>query len=308
VAFKHGFDGLIGLAVVSDWGTTHELWKDPRIPMWEVTGSEAMGKALLSHIYPTFKRYLLELGGNNAIIIHKDANIKNAVESTLFGAAGTAGQRCTTTRSIFIHRDVFDQFSTLLVNAYRSQIHIGDPFSKGVNIGPVFHEKQVNTFEVALEHFKRCGSELLVGGRVIKDNFVEPTLMKAPRLHYDAIIEEYFVPIAHLVPYEDGQLDEVISEINRSGYGLSGGVFTASDAVFRQCVENVRVGILNMNYGSSGAEAGENFGGEGRTGNSRQLGPGMFRHYTRYINSMISPANSEVVHAQGVSVKIDESD
>jgi len=137
---------------------------------------------------------------------------------------------------------------------------------------------------------------------VIWGNFVEPALFLAPCLHYDALLEEYFAPVCHVVKY--GELDQVIEEINRSGYGLSGGVFTASEAVFLKCVENIRVGILNQNYGSSGAEAGENFGGEGRTGNCRMLGPHMFQHYTRFVNSMKSPINSEVVHAQGVTVAI----
>jgi len=150
----------------------------------------------------------------------------------------------------------------------------------------------------------KSGSKLLVGGKTISGNFVEPTAFLAPQLRYDSWLEERFTPVVHLFKYKEGEIDVVINEINRTGYGLSGGIFTANDQLFRKCVEEIKVGIFNLNYGSSGAEAGENFGGEGKTGNGRMLGPHMFKHYTRFINSMKSPLDSEIVHAQGVVVKV----
>ena len=130
---------------------------------------------------------------------------------------------------------------------------------------------------------------------------MEPTLLRAPGFGHAGTAHELFSPVAHLVRYEEGQLDAVVDDINRTGYGLSGGVFTADAAVFERLATEVRVGILNLNYGSSGAEAGENFGGEGRTGGGRMMGPAMFTNYTRYVNSMRAPHGGEVVHAQGVT-------
>jgi acyl-CoA reductase-like NAD-dependent aldehyde dehydrogenase len=302
VAKKHGFDGLVSMVAMSDWELTQKLWKDPRISMWEVTGSESMGKAFLSNVYPSFRRTLLELGGNNAVIIHEDANLERAIESCLFGSTGTAGQRCTSTRMVYVHEKLYDKVLEGMVDGYRNKLRIGDPFQPGVNVGPVHHKRQLDTFTKALNIYKSASSKLVAGGKIISGNFVEPALFVAPGLGYEPIKEEYFSPIVHIVKYGANQLDQVIEEINSTGYGLSGGVFTASEQTFRKCVDEIRVGILNMNYGSSGAEAGENFGGEGKTGNGRMLGPQMFHHYTRYINSMKSPIDSEVVHAQGVKV------
>jgi acyl-CoA reductase-like NAD-dependent aldehyde dehydrogenase len=266
--------------------------------MWEVTGSEEMGKSFMSHVYPSFRRTILELGGNNAVIVNEDANVERAIESTLFGATGTAGQRCTTTRVVYVHEKIYAKFIEGLVDGYFNKLRIGDPFQPGVNVGPVHHKRQVDTFQRAIAKFSQA-SKLLAGGNVISGNFVEPTLFEAPGLAYEPIKEEYFTPVSHVVKF--GKLDQVIREINSTGYGLSCGVFTANEAVFRKCVDEIRVGILNMNYGSSGAEAGENFGGEGKTGNGRMLGPHMFQHYTRFLNSMKSPVNSAVVHAQGAA-------
>eukprot|EP01101_Sappina_pedata_P005709 TRINITY_DN2683_c0_g1_i1.p1 TRINITY_DN2683_c0_g1~~TRINITY_DN2683_c0_g1_i1.p1 ORF type:complete len:568 (-),score=306.90 TRINITY_DN2683_c0_g1_i1:90-1724(-) len=303
VATKHGFEGLISIAVLSDWKDTAAMWEDRRISIWEVTGSEAMGKAFSAAVAPSFRRTVLELGGNNAVIINKDANINNAVESTTFGSSGTAGQRCTSTRNVFVHADIYDTFVGNLVEAYKTKLRIGDPFVAGVNVGPVHHTRQVELFKKGIEHYTKAGSKILVGGNVLAGNFVEPTILEAPELRYDATLEEFFVPLVHVTKFTEAQVDDLVNEINRSGYGLSCGVFTASDAFFKKMVENIRVGILNRNYGSSGAEAGENFGGEGRTGGGRQLGPQMFTTYTRYVNSIVSPVDSKVVHAQGVSLE-----
>jgi acyl-CoA reductase-like NAD-dependent aldehyde dehydrogenase len=159
----------------------------------------------------------------------------------------------------------------------------------------------VAAFEAGVARCLRQGSELLCGGSVLGGNFVEPTLLRAPGFNHIATESELFSPVAHLVRYKEGEIDRVVADINRTGYGLSGGVFTADAALFDDIVTRVRVGILNLNYGSSGAEAGENFGGEGRTGGGRQMGPAMFASYTRFVNSMRAPAGSPVVHAQGVT-------
>jgi acyl-CoA reductase-like NAD-dependent aldehyde dehydrogenase len=291
---------------MSDFSLTERLWLDKRISMWEATGSESMGKALTSKVGPSFRRMLLELGGNNAVIIHKDANFSNAIESCLFSSSGTAGQRCTSTRMIFVHQDLHKKFIQELALGYKNKLNIGDPFQAGVNVGPVHHRRQVKHFLEGVQHYLKQGSELLVGGKAISANFVEPTVFLAPTLHYDPLLEERFSPIVHVIKYGEDQLDDVIDEINRSGYGLSGGVFTNDKMVFEKCAQEIKVGILNQNYGSSGAEAGENFGGEGRTGNCRMLGPLVFNYYTRYINSMRAPFDSEIVHAQGVTMNAEK--
>lgn len=149
----------------------------------------------------------------------------------------------------------------------------------------------------------REGSILVCGGRALGGNFVEPTLFRAPGFNHPPTATELFSPVLHLVRYRDDQLGDVVNDINRGGHGLSAGVFTGDEDVFQRLVSTLRVGILNLNYGTSGAEAGENFGGEGRTGGGRQMGPNMFRTYTRFVNTMRAPLGGEVVHAQGVSQK-----
>eukprot|EP00736_Rhodelphis_marinus_P001195 Rmarinus@m.19108 len=303
VASKHGFDGLVSVTVMSDFDHTQKLWSDERIDMWEVTGSVMMGQAFMKFVGPSFRRTVLELGGNNAVIVHKDADPAQAVESCLFGCSGTAGQRCTTTRVMYVHDALYDKFIADLKEGYLTKLRIGDPLADGVNVGPVHHTRQVEQYKKAIDMYKKAGSELIVGGKVIDGNFVEPTVFAAPAVGYEAIKEEQFVPIAHVLRYTDAEVDKVLAEINGTGYGLSGGIFTGDNEFFEKCVTTIRVGILNQNYGSSGAEAGENFGGEGKTGNARMMGPMLFTRYTRPINSMRAPCGGEVVHAQGVEVK-----
>eukprot|EP00735_Rhodelphis_limneticus_P011293 TRINITY_DN437_c0_g1::TRINITY_DN437_c0_g1_i1::g.2508::m.2508 TRINITY_DN437_c0_g1::TRINITY_DN437_c0_g1_i1::g.2508 ORF type:complete len:625 (-),score=219.07,sp/P25795/AL7A1_PEA/35.26/3e-82,Aldedh/PF00171.17/8e-100,LuxC/PF05893.9/0.018 TRINITY_DN437_c0_g1_i1:41-1915(-) len=305
VAAKHGFDGLVSIANVSDWRVTQQLWKDMRVDMWEVTGSVPMGQAVMNSVGPSFRRVILELGGNNAVIVHEDGDVKQAVEACVFGAAGTAGQRCTTTRMIYVHEKHFDIFAEGLKNAYLKNLHIGDPLQAGVNVGPVHHTRQVERFKTVVADYKKAGSKLLCGGEVIEGNFVEPAIFVAPHVGYEAIKEEQFVPIVHLIKYKTSEFDQILDEINSMGYGLSGGLFTADSKLFEKAAETLRLGIFNQNYGSSGAEAGENFGGEGKTGNARMMGPLMFDHYRRPLNSMRAPAGGKIVHAQGVHVDVE---
>ena len=301
-----GFGHLVSVAV-TDRENGRRMWEDPRFKLVEATGSEQMGREVAKVVAPSFRRSTLELGGNNAVIIDKGTDINQAVEILLFNCAGTAGQRCTTARRIFIHKDVYDEFCEKFIRAYKTLLHIGDPLQPGVNVGPVFHHRTVKLYTEALEHFTKSGSKLLVGGRHITGNFVEPTVMEAPSLNFEASYEERFVPIVNLFRYSDADWasGKVIAEVNNPGYGLAGGVFTKSDSMWDQCVSEIRVGILNRNYGSSGAEAVGYFGGEGRTGNGRMLGTkpdngAMFSHYVYPTESVIAKPG-KIVHAQGVN-------
>ena len=304
-----GFSGLVTCIDAGDDETlTRRMWRDGRFAMWECTSGEAMGEALLESLASEGAsrlgvRTLLELGGNNAAVVHADADVAQAVESVLFGATGTAGQRCTSTRVAYVHDDVYNYFERLLVAGYKQELRIGDPFTPGVNVGPVFHADAVERFKRGVDGCIEEGSILVCGGRALGGNFVEPTLFRAPGFNHPPTATELFSPVLHLVRYRDDQLRDVVNDINRGGHGLSAGVFTGDEDVFETVATGVKVGIANLNYGTSGAEAGENFGGEGRTGGGRQMGPNMFRTYTRFVNTMRAPLGGEVVHAQGVSQK-----
>lgn len=182
-AFDAGYDDAL----------VRKVWNDPRVAMWEATGGEDMGVALLRALAlgddaaaALGTRTLLELGGNNAAIVHGDADVSQAVESVLFGATGTAGQRCTTTRVVYVHEDVYDDVEDQLVRGYETEVRVGDPLMKGVNVGPVFHAAAVARFKRGVARALDAGSELLVGGEVLGGNFVAPTLLRAPNFNHPA--------------------------------------------------------------------------------------------------------------------------
>eukprot|EP00912_Choanoflagellata_sp_UC4_P002030 UC4_evm1s1298 len=159
----HGFEGLVSISNLQDWEETDRLWRDERVNIWEVTGSVSMGKAFSYANAPSFRRAILELGGNNAVIIHKDCDVDQAVESSVFGSVGTAGQRCTSTRSIFIHEKIYENFMSRFLEAYQTRVNIGDPLQPGVNMGPVHHQNQVENYIQSIAKYKAKGSKLLIG-------------------------------------------------------------------------------------------------------------------------------------------------
>ena len=297
VGQKHGFNHIVTL-VPTDREQTQSLWKDPRISYIEATGSEQMGQALVADVGPLFKPYNLELGGNNAVVVHKDAHVENAVESCVFAAAGTAGQRCTTLRRIFVHDSVYDQFETQLVSAYKAQLKIGDPLMNEVNVGPLFNPDSVHQFIRSVRELEQHGGQVLCGGGYLGGNFVEPALIRSPQLRNRLTYDEQFVPRTVLFRYQE--LEDAVREINAPGYGLSGAVFTADPSVYQELAAQIRTGIFHHNYGPSGNEHVGYFGGIDRTGGGKMLGPNPLEHYQYITESLVAPAATKPLHAQGV--------
>ena len=223
---KHGWGGVMGLVIGDDADVGQAMVRDRRIPLISATGSCRMGRIIGSQVAERFGRSLLELGGNNAIIVHKDADLDIALRGVLFGAVGTSGQRCTTTRRLFLHEDIADEFTARLVRAYGS-IKVGNPLEADVLCGPLVDEDAVRAFEHALVAAKEQGGEILKGGKRLDrpGSYVEPTLVRAtstmPITH-----EETFAPILYVFRYRD--LDAAIAAQNAVVQGLSSSIFTDS--------------------------------------------------------------------------------
>ena len=301
----HGLEGLVNITI-TDQKNGRRLWMDERFKMIEATGSEQMGKeclkALTERLHDPFIRCNLELGGNNASAIRNDANIDIAANLLVFSCFGLQGQRCTTTRRIFVHKDIFDEFIEKFATATKKDIRIGDPLSPDVNFGPLFDKKAVDIYKKTIAAIKKTESEIILGGHHIKDNFVEPTIVKVNTTKFPFSYHEYFVPIVFVIPFEKDE--EAIAEINRPGYGLSGSVFTKDETAFIVFANSIRATVFNQNYGTSGAEVVGIFGGWDRTGNGQMLGTipegKLFDHYAGVTGGLIAPSNTQAKHAQGV--------
>jgi aldehyde dehydrogenase (NAD+) len=300
---KHGHGGVLGLIIGEDSEVGERLVKDKRIPLISATGSTRMGKRVGSLVAERMGRTLLELGGNNAIIVHKDADLDLALRGVLFAACGTAGQRCTTTRRLFLHEDIAETFLQRLVTAYRS-IPVGDPLEKGTLMGPLIDEGAVQGYEKAIATAKEQGGELLCGGkRIDRPGFyVEPTLIRGTP-DMPIVQEETFAPILYAFSYRD--LETAIEQQNDVPQGLSSAIFTDS---FRAAetflsVRGSDCGIANVNIGTSGAEIGGAFGGEKETGGGREAGSDSWKAYMRRQTCTLNWSN-ELPLAQGVKFQL----
>ncbi len=264
-----------------DASVATRLAHDPRFPLISATGSCAMGRSVAQAVAARLGRTLLELGGNNAIIITEDANLDLALHGVLFAAVGTAGQRCTTLRRLIIHENVAKHFLDRLVQAY-SSITIGDPWDPGVLMGPLIHATAVDRMMNAVEAARHEGGEVLVGGERISrpGNFVQPTIVMG---HHDmrVIREETFAPILYALRYRD--LDHAIAMQNSVPQGLSSAIFTERLASAERFLSSSGsdCGIANVNIGTSGAEIGGAFGGEKDTGGGREAGSDAWKAYMR---------------------------
>ena len=281
VLARHGFSGLFGLVVGTDKEVGEVMIRDPRMPLISATGSTRMGKYVGAVCAERFARSLLELGGNNAIIVEPDADLDLAARAVLFGAVGTAGQRCTTTRRLLLHKDISAKFTERLVHLYR-QVRIGDPLQDGVLMGPLIDADAVTQFERAVTEAVREGGTVLVGGTRVEGpgNFVQPTIVSA-HPHMSIVKHETFAPILYVMEY--GSLDEAIAIQNDVPQGLSSSIFTNG---FRSAEQFLSAagsdcGIANVNIGTSGAEIGGAFGGEKETGGGREAGSDSWKAYMR---------------------------
>ncbi|RMG18778.1 MAG: aldehyde dehydrogenase family protein [Planctomycetota bacterium] len=279
------------------------LVADRRIPLISATGSCRMGKEVAPVVAARMGRCLLELGGNNAIIVRPDADLDLATRGILFGAVGTAGQRCTSTRRVLVHPEVAPELTRRLLDAYR-QVRIGDPLAEGTLMGPLIHQGAVDQMLAAIEAVEEQGGEVLCGGKrytegaCAKGYFVEPTLVRA---HKDMPIlrTETFAPILYLLEVED--LDEAIAIQNDVPQGLSSAIFTNDlrSAERFLAASGSDCGIANVNIGTSGAEIGGAFGGEKETGGGREAGSDAWKAYMRRQTCTIN-YSTELPLAQGI--------
>ncbi|CAN5299663.1 MAG: L-piperidine-6-carboxylate dehydrogenase [Acidimicrobiia bacterium] len=276
-----GFEGVFNLVIGRGSTVGDTMINDRRIPLISATGSTAMGEKVGVAVAKRVGRSLLELGGNNAIIVMDDADLDLVTRGALFAAVGTAGQRCTSLRRLIVHRGVADVMAKRLVDAY-GQVPIGDPLVVGTLMGPLITPGAVDDMMKAIDQAKQQGGEVLVGGNMLDrpGNFVEPTIIRIPG---DAAIvqEETFAPILYFI--EVGGLDEAIAVQNGVRQGLSSAIFTDSmkSAERFLSAEGSDCGIANVNIGTSGAEIGGAFGGEKETGGGREAGSDSWKIYMR---------------------------
>ncbi|MEM9595644.1 MAG: aldehyde dehydrogenase family protein [Acidobacteriota bacterium] len=273
--------------------------KDRRMPLISATGSVPMGRRVGALVAERLGSSLLELGGNNGLIVMDDADLDLAFSGILFGAVGTAGQRCTTTRRLFLHRSISEQILTKLVKAYPT-IRIGDPLDPGTLMGPLIHQQSVDAMMAAIEAAKAQGGEVLCGGgRVDRSGFfVEPTIIKVPE-QLPITCDETFAPILYVMEFDD--LDEVIAVHNAVPQGLSSSMFTLNMRNVERFLGHAGsdCGIANINIGTSGAEIGGAFGGEKETGGGREAGSDAWKTYMRRQTNTLN-WSPELPLAQGV--------
>jgi aldehyde dehydrogenase (NAD+) len=291
--------GVFNLAIGAGREVGQRLVDDPRVPLISFTGSTGQGRAVGASVARRFGRSILELGGNNAVIVMDDADLKLALRAVLFAAVGTSGQRCTSLRRLILHRRIADRFLKSLVKAYGT-VRIGDPLERGTLMGPLVSEGAVADMMAALEQAGAQGGEVLCGGRRLDrpGYFVEPAIVRAhPGL--EIAHEETFAPI--LYAYTVDSLDEAIALQNSVKQGLSSAVFTDSlrSAETFLSAGGSDCGIANVNIGTSGAEIGGAFGGEKETGGGREAGSDAWKVYMRRQTCTIN-WSGELPLAQGV--------
>ncbi len=292
------FNLVTGDRAVGEWMT-----EDERIPLISATGSIRMGKEVAKTVGGRLGKTILELGGNNAIIISEHADIEMSVRATVFGAVGTAGQRCTSTRRLIIHESVYDQVKDRLINIYEN-ITIGDPLEPGTLVGPLIDQLAVDAMQNALKEIEKEGGKVIYGGEVLDEdgNYVRPALAEVKN-HYKIVQEETFAPILYLMKYSTQE--EAIALQNGVKQGLSSSMFTLNmrEAEGFLSAAGSDCGIANINIGTSGAEIGGAFGGEKETGGGRESGSDAWKGYMRRQTNTIN-WGAELPLAQGISFDV----
>ncbi|MBL0306931.1 MAG: aldehyde dehydrogenase family protein [Chitinophagaceae bacterium] len=294
-----GVSGLvIGGREVGEW-----MAADIRIPLVSATGSTRMGKAVGATVGARLGRALLELGGNNAIIISKEADLDIAILGSLFGAVGTAGQRCTTTRRLIIHEEIYDTVKNKLISAYK-QLRIGNPLDQKNHVGPLIDKAAVSMYLDSIEKCKIEGGNFIVEGGVMSGEgyesgcYVKPCIAEA-QPGFEIVQHETFAPILYLLKYNT--IEEAIAIQNEVPQGLSSSIMTLNLREAEQFLSHAGsdCGIANVNIGTSGAEIGGAFGGEKETGGGRESGSDAWKAYMRRQTNTINFSNSLPL-AQGI--------
>ncbi len=293
----------VSCLVIGERELGEKIAQDVRIPLVSATGSTRMGKAVGAAVGARLGRSLLELGGNNAIIISKDADLEVALVGAVFGAVGTAGQRCTTTRRLIIHKDIYPAFRDKLVKAYK-QLRIGDPLDENIHVGPLIDKDAVRSYLDAIERCKAEGGRFIVEGGVLEGKgyesgcYVKPCIAEV-QPQFQVVQHETFAPILYLMQYET--IEEAIAIQNGVPQGLSSSIMTLNlrEAEMFLSSAGSDCGIANVNIGTSGAEIGGAFGGEKETGGGRESGSDAWRIYMRRQTNTINYSN-KLPLAQGI--------
>ena len=298
---------IFALIIGSDSEVGETMIADRRLPLISATGSCRMGRRVGEVVAGRLGRTLLELGGNNAMILMGDADLELAIRGVVFGAVGTAGQRCTSTRRLFCHSSIVDEVTTRLVKAYAS-VPIGDPLASSTLMGPLINDLSVQAMRAAIEQALEEGCEVLCGGIAGIDrladrdgHYVEPTIVRVPKGATPQITkDETFAPILYV--FEFDELDEVIEAHNAVDQGLSSAIFTDSIRSAERFLSHAGsdCGIANVNIGTSGAEIGGAFGGEKDTGGGRESGSDSWKAYMRRQTCTIN-WGKDLPLAQGIS-------
>jgi aldehyde dehydrogenase (NAD+) len=293
--------GVLSLAVGGGEAVGSRIASDPRIPLVSFTGSTAQGRRVAETVAKRLGRTILELGGNNAVLVSEHADLEMAVRTILFGAVGTAGQRCTTTRRLIVHEAVYDEMVHRVVRAY-GKIAIGNPLDAGVLMGPLISGAAVDEMMAALEQVRAAGGRILCGGERLKgmssDRYVTPAVVEA-RNEWPIVQTETFAPILYVL--KAGSIEEAIGLQNAVPQGLSSSLFTLDlrEAELFLSGRGSDCGIANVNAGTSGAEIGGAFGGEKETGGGRESGSDAWKQYMRRQTSAVN-WSKDLPLAQGI--------
>jgi len=300
VAADHNAGAVFNIAIGANDVVGKRMLNDARLPLISFTGSIKVGRYVAETVAQRLGKVLLELGGNNGIIVSEDADIDLAVRAILFGAVGTAGERCTSTRRIIAQSNIVDELVSRLVSLYQ-QVSIGDPMEADTLMGPLVSGQAVQNYEAAIETARDQGGEILCGGKRLPakgQNYVEPTIIKMPE-QTPLVCDETFAPILYIMEY--GDIDEAVAIHNGVSQGLSSAIFTTSLQTAERFLSAAGsdCGIANVNIGTSGAEIGGAFGGEKDTGGGREAGSDAWKAYMRRQTTTIN-YSKELPLAQGI--------
>lgn len=301
-------EGLFSLIIGKGSTVGEKMLNDKRVPLISLTGSTAIGKHAAEVISKRFGKTILELGGNNAIIITPNADFQLAIPAVVFGAVGTAGQRCTTTRRLIIHEDVYPKVKDALLKAY-SSLKIGNPLNPGNHVGPLIDKGAVEEFKQALKMVEKEGGKIIFGGELLSGSgyesgcYVKPAIVEAEN-NYKIVQEETFAPILYLIKYK-GDVQNAIEKQNDVVQGLSSSIFTTDMREAETFLSHwgSDCGIANVNIGTSGAEIGGAFGGEKETGGGRESGSDSWKQYMRRQTNTIN-FGTKLPLAQGIKFEI----
>ena len=308
VAAANNLPEGISSIITGDYTRGEWMTHDERMPLISATGSTRMGRIVGAQVASRYGKSILELGGNNAIIITPTCDLKMTVTGALFGAVGTCGQRCTSTRRLIIHESVYDKVKNALIEAY-GQIKIGNPLDESNHVGPLIDQDAVNAFLNTIKNVQAEGGTLLYGGEVLEGGiyddgfYVQPCIVEASN-NYDSVQKETFAPILYLLKYE-GEVENAIAIQNDVKQGLSSAIMTSDvrEAHIFLSESGSDCGIANVNIGTSGAEIGGAFGGEKETGGGRESGSDAWKAYMRRQTNTLN-YGKDLPLAQGIEFNI----